>query len=63
MMQHNDEGKIKQTYEKPRLRLIELAAEEVLGVSCKTNPTVTAKVVVGNPVQRCGVPACADLGS
>lgn len=27
--------KKKQTYEKPRLRTIELAAEEVLGVGCK----------------------------
>jgi hypothetical protein len=31
----------KRAYEKPRLRMIELAAEEVLAVGCKTdaNPT------------------------
>jgi hypothetical protein len=35
-MQHNTDEKTKQVYEKPRLRIIELAAEEVLGISCKT---------------------------
>jgi hypothetical protein len=28
----------KQAYEKPRLRIIELAAEEILSVGCKTSP-------------------------
>ena len=37
-MQHNDEKQEKQAYEKPRLRIIELAAEEVLAVGCKTAP-------------------------
>jgi hypothetical protein len=34
--QHN--VKSKQPYKKPKLRTIELAAEEVLGIGCKTAP-------------------------
>jgi len=36
-MPHKDEGAVRQPYEKPTLRLIELAAEEVLSIGCKTN--------------------------
>ena len=36
-MQHNKDDNTKQIYEKPRLRIIELTAEEVLGVSCKSS--------------------------
>jgi hypothetical protein len=36
-MQQNTDKKTKQTYEKPRLRIIELKAEEVLGISCKSS--------------------------
>jgi hypothetical protein len=32
------EENTKQPYEKPKLRVIELAAEEVLAVGCKVNP-------------------------
>ncbi len=48
--------KLKKTrpYEKPRLRIIELAAEEVLAIGCKTSsssallaPTCTANRCVG----------------
>ena len=61
-MKHNsDEEKGKYTYEKPRLRVIELAAEEVLGVPCKANPTKSGKV--GQFPPRCGVPACSGQGS
>lgn len=35
-MQHKNEEKIKKSYEKPGLRVIELAAEEVLSAGCKT---------------------------
>ncbi len=35
-MEAEKEKKSRKTYEKPRLRVIELAAEEVLGVGCKT---------------------------
>ena len=31
-------AKSKQAYEKPRLRTIELLAEEVMGVGCKNTP-------------------------
>ncbi len=59
-MQHNDEKQEKQAYEKPRLRIIELAAEEVLAVGCKTAP--------GRPGQSsptgCGSISCAiTIGS
>lgn len=36
-MQKNKDEKTNQAYEKPRLRIIELKAEEVLGVSCKSS--------------------------
>jgi hypothetical protein len=35
MQSGQDKKKTKQSYEKPRLRTIELAAEEVLAVGCK----------------------------
>lgn len=35
-MQNAKDEKNKQAYEKPKLRIIELTAEEVLGVGCKT---------------------------
>ena len=36
---NNKKEKNKQVYEKPKLRVIELAAEEVLAVGCKTSFT------------------------
>ena len=36
MQSKQDKEKEKPSYEKPRLRTIELAAEEVLGTGCKT---------------------------
>ncbi len=36
MQSEQNEKKTKQAYEKPRLRMIELAAEEVLAIGCKT---------------------------
>jgi len=51
-MQHNKQDK--QEYQKPRLRIIELAAEEVLGTSCKTAPGAPG---AANSV--CGAAACA----
>jgi hypothetical protein len=38
MVSENRKEKDKHIYEKPRLRVIELAAEEVMAVGCKTNP-------------------------
>jgi len=35
MQPKQNEEKTKHPYQKPRLRIIELAAEEVLGVGCK----------------------------
>ncbi|MBA4374506.1 MAG: hypothetical protein C0402_16775 [Thermodesulfovibrio sp.] len=37
-MQDKRDEKEKNIYEKPRLRTIELAAEEVLGIGCKIAP-------------------------
>lgn len=34
----NKKKRPKREYEKPMLRIIELAAEEVMGIGCKTNP-------------------------
>jgi hypothetical protein len=39
MQTDKKEEKKKRVYKKPRLRTIELAAEEVLGVGCKTATT------------------------
>jgi len=50
----NKKGKEKQKYEKPRLRTIELAAEEVLAIGCKTAPGAPA--VGGGGVS----PTCTD---
>lgn len=42
MKSYQDKEKGKLAYEKPRLRTIELAAEEVLGLGCKTDSGDTA---------------------
>lgn len=49
----------KQPYEKPGLRIIELAAEEVLAIGCKT-VTGGGSVPVAIP---CNAAGCAQLGS
>ncbi len=56
MKNENNEIKSKQAYEKPRLRVIELVAEEVMGVGCKTAsvPAVTSV---------CAALACSLIGS
>jgi hypothetical protein len=47
----------KPRYEKPRLKPIELVAEEVLGVGCKAE---TAGMAIGVP---CSNGQCAGIGS
>lgn len=49
----------KQPYEKPQLRIIELAAEEVMAAGCKTVST-TSTGVNGLP---CASGACVNVGS
>jgi hypothetical protein len=49
----------KQAYEKPRLRSIELAAEEVLAVGCKT----VSQTAPNNPSPPCMIRHCAGKGS
>ena len=46
----------KRPYEKPKLRVIDLAAEEVLGIACKTATT-------GASGTSCASGSCAELGS
>ena len=50
--------KEKRVYEKPRLRTIELAAEEVLGVGCKMTSGGTAPSIT-----PCTAGPCVSLGS
>jgi len=50
---------VKKPYEKPRLRIIELAAEEVLAIGCKT--TGASSGVGGGPT--CMIRMCAGAGS
>ena len=55
-----DDGKApkptKQPYEKPRLRTIDLAAEEILAAGCKID-------VQSAPLQTCFTQTCFDIGS
>ena len=53
-----DEG-LKKPYQKPRLRIIELAAEETLAVGCKT--AIGGMAVGGLP--PCLTNGCAGVGS
>jgi hypothetical protein len=46
-MQHKQNKETKDPYEKPKLRIIELSAEEVLGVGCKRSST-DSKGIAGN---------------
>lgn len=50
--------KIRRPYEKPTLRIIELASEEVMSVGCKTN---SGGFAVGS--QICTFRSCAGAGS
>ena len=55
----NPEGDEKQTYEKPRLRTIELAAEEILAIGCKTN----SGTAPGSSTPPCMIRHCSGKGS
>jgi hypothetical protein len=59
MKSDKDKEKAKQTYQKPKLRTIELAAEEVLAVGCKL---VSGGSNFGSPT-TCNVPSCSVEGS
>ncbi|MBI5633655.1 MAG: hypothetical protein HZA15_09285 [Nitrospirae bacterium] len=56
MNNENSEITSKQAYEKPRLRVIDLVAEEVMGVGCKNGGTPA-------PTNICSSGACALDGS
>lgn len=47
----------KQIYEKPVLRIIELAAEETLMIGCKSN------IAPGRSVPTCAATNCSGSGS
>ena len=53
-----DKREVKQKYEKPTLRSIELRADEVLAVGCKT-----ASVGVGPSGSPCMLESCSIVGS
>ena len=55
-----DSAHEKRAYEKPMLRTIELAAEEVLAVGCKAVHSGTAP---GSPTPPCMIRNCAGKGS
>jgi len=57
-MEHDKTDKDRQVYQKPTLRVIELAVDEVLAVACKT--TFSAPAVNGN---GCLTGVCAHRGS
>jgi hypothetical protein len=60
-MQYKNEVKGNQAYEKPRLRVIELAAEEVLGAGCKINASSNAKI--GQFLRGCSLTSnCRNSG-
>jgi hypothetical protein len=60
MESKEEKGLAKRAYEKPKLRTIELVAEEVLAIGCKINGS--ADVNVGQPSCGIGVP-CNQNGS
>ncbi len=49
----------KQSYEAPKLRVIELMAEEVMGVGCK----MASGGLINIMGAVCGIPACVSNGS
>jgi|GEM_PF-1030836 hypothetical protein len=57
-MTHEEEKKSNQFYEKPKLRIIPLVAEEVLAVKCKAAPGAS-----GKNGGQCGFAPCSVPGS
>jgi hypothetical protein len=63
MRSDQEKGRIKQPYEKPRLRAIELAAGEVLAYGCKTDDSSYLPPNVDQPI-GCGLGnRCSVVGS
>ena len=56
MPNKDDEITKKQVYEKPKLRVIDLVADEVMGIGCKTASSP-------GPVTFCAAGPCAAIGS
>lgn len=59
MKREHDNDKSKQPYEKPGLRIIQLAAEEVLAVGCKLS-SGGGHLPVATP---CNAIGCSGIGS
>jgi len=59
MMIEQTAKKGKKPYQKPELKVIDLAAEEVLAVGCKT---ISSPGTGGSPIS-CGAAPCAAMGS
>jgi len=61
MPEDHNENQDKKPYQKPRLRTIELVADEVLAVGCKVQNGTSG---VGNPKSSCAFPTtCFNEGS
>jgi hypothetical protein len=54
-MSSDDRSGVRDAYEKPSLRVIDLVAEEVMAVGCKL-PTTGGSFGNAPPVATCGVP-------
>ena len=60
MSERNRKNK-KKIYQKPELKIIDLAADEVLGVGCKTSSTAAAEF--STSTMGCLVAGCSVNGS
>jgi hypothetical protein len=56
-------GKMKKPYQKPEIQVIDLAADEVLAIGCKTPTTVIASGSAGLPGPGCAAQSCSTSGS
>ena len=57
MSEENTGAKLKRPYEKPELRTIELMADEVMSIGCKSD------AAIGVGLSPCNVTNCSSLGS
>jgi hypothetical protein len=56
MKSKKGEDQEKEAYERPRLRTIELAADEVLAIGCKTATSPGAPLIPNCPASGCKEP-------
>ena len=56
-MKRTEKKENKQTYEKPKLRIIELAADEVMATGCKTGTTIGPSNILTCEPAPCSIAA------